>query len=54
MIKVMGRYRCYLPEEIDNAETEEEARHLLTEYRLAYRGQGWSLWLEEENDARTE
>jgi hypothetical protein len=41
-IKIWGRYQGSV-EEIDTAETWQEARYLLNEYRTAF-GPGWNLW----------
>lgn len=40
---IMGRSQ-YGVEEIDEAETHEEAEKLLAEYRMAF-GDGWALWI---------
>lgn len=43
--RIMGRYCGGPTEEIDTAETEEEADYLEGEYVLAY-GAGWHIWKE--------
>jgi hypothetical protein len=46
MFKIMGRYKN-VEEEIDEADTREDAEFLLDEYCMAY-GDGWELWIGEE------
>ncbi|KKL85647.1 hypothetical protein LCGC14_1952620 [marine sediment metagenome] len=41
--KVMGRYNGDT-EELDSADSEQEAKYLLNEYRMAF-GAGWILWI---------
>ncbi len=41
--RIMGRY-AGSTEEIDTADTRQEARQLLAEYVMAF-GAGWSLWI---------
>ena len=41
-IKIWGRY-CGVVEEIDTADSWQEARYLVNEYRMAY-GAEWSVW----------
>jgi len=41
----MGKYSGLAPEEIDTADTLEEATTLLGEYRMAFGG-NWELWIE--------
>lgn len=43
--RIMGRYCDGPAEEVDTAETEDEADYLLGEYTMAF-GLGWSLWKE--------
>ena len=43
MYCIMGR-SSYGVEEIDNADTKQEAERLAGEYRLAF-GAGWSIWI---------
>ena len=43
--RIVGKHRDLFPEEIDTAETLENAEYLLNEYRLAF-GVGWELWVE--------
>ena len=43
MYKIMGRYRGRA-EEVDSADSAEEARRLLGEYVMAF-GAGWALWI---------
>jgi hypothetical protein len=50
-IRIMGKYEGLAPEEIDTAETQEEAQTLLDEYKMAY-GSEWQLWIEDEDDLR--
>jgi hypothetical protein len=47
--KIMGKYIGLAPEEIDVAQTREEADYLLGEYKLAY-GRDWQLWIEEKGE----
>lgn len=44
MYRIMGAYGT-TTEEIDEAETLEEANRLVAEYRMAY-GEGWAIWIE--------
>ena len=44
MYKIMFEYPGQEPEEIDEADTQEDADYLLGEYRLAY-GPGSKLWI---------
>lgn len=41
----MGKYRGLAPEELDTADTLEEADYLLEEYQLAF-GSTWEVWKE--------
>jgi len=41
----MGKYNGLTPEEVDTADTLEEANYLLGEYRLAF-GDSWEMWIE--------
>jgi len=41
---INGSYKG-IKETIDSAETPKEARYLLNEYRLAYKGMGFRLWI---------
>lgn len=43
MFKIMGRYNK-VTEEIDEADTREDAEFLLNEYSMAF-GDGWELWI---------
>jgi len=44
MYKIMGRYNGADAEEIDEADTREDAEYLLEEYSTAF-GDGWELWI---------
>ena len=44
MFKVMGRYNN-MTEELDTADTREDAEFLLDEYCTAF-GDGWELWID--------
>lgn len=48
MITIMGESRFGV-EEIDTAETREEADYLLGEYRLAF-GNDFTIWTEEKGE----
>ncbi len=43
--RIMGSYQGRT-EEVDCADSAQEAKRLLREYRMAF-GAGWALWLEE-------
>jgi len=45
MYKIMGKLKGCETEEIDSAETAEDAEYLLGEYQLAF-GSDWKLWVE--------
>jgi len=49
MFKIIGKYKNNKPEEIDEAETSQEANYLVGEYRLAF-GFEWSIWVVEFKD----
>jgi len=42
--RIMGKYQGRA-EEVDTANSQEEADHMLSEYRMAF-GTGWNLWIE--------
>jgi hypothetical protein len=42
MYLILGRYHGQSEEEIDSADTLDDARYLAREYRLAF-GQGWTI-----------
>jgi hypothetical protein len=42
--RIMGK-SSFGTEEIDSADTRQEAEYLLAEYRLAF-GPGWVLWID--------
>lgn len=44
--KIMGRCGGGETEEIDSADSEQEAKYLLNEYRMAF-GAGWFLWVKQ-------
>lgn len=44
MYKIYGKYPGEPKEIIDEFDTKEEARAMLTEYRMAY-GYEWKLWI---------
>jgi len=44
--RIIGKYRGLAPEELDTADTLEEANYLLEEYQLAF-GNTWEIWKEE-------
>jgi hypothetical protein len=46
MYKIMETYSSGQTEEIDTADTREEAEFLLGEYRMAF-GSDWKLWIAE-------
>ena len=46
---ILGRYNGQT-EEVDSFDEKGEAERCLGEYRMAY-GAGWSLWLEERENA---
>lgn len=41
---IMGKYQNGETEQVDSAESREEASRLLSEYILAF-GAGWRLWI---------
>jgi len=47
MIAIIGESRFGV-EEIDTAETREEAEFLLGEYQLAF-GEDWKIWTEDQD-----
>jgi hypothetical protein len=49
----MASYRGGEEEEIDQADTKEEADRLVDEYRLAF-GATWTVWKENESDDKQE
>jgi hypothetical protein len=44
MYRIMGRHKGQV-EELDTADTPEEAAYLATEYRMALKG-GYTVWYE--------
>ncbi len=42
--KIMGRCGSGEIEELDSADSEQEAEYLLNEYQMAF-GPGWFLWI---------
>jgi hypothetical protein len=44
MYKIMGKYDNHDVEELDSADTKQEAEYLVGEYRLAF-GTGWEIWI---------
>jgi len=46
VFQILGRYNNQT-EEIDTADTKQEAEYLLGEYQLAF-GAGWRLWIKKE------
>ena len=49
-IAIMGKYRGKPTEKLDTAESSEEARTLVGEYRMAF-GVGWTVWAEKDEEA---
>ena len=47
MFKIMGKYKGGSWEEIDTADTKQDAEYLLQEYRIAYGGE-WRLKITKE------
>jgi hypothetical protein len=41
--RIKAKYGHHVAEEIDTAESEDEANSLVGEYRMAY-GAGWAIW----------
>ena len=44
MYLIMGKYKNGATEEIDSADTSEDAADLLVEYRLAF-GSDYTIWI---------
>lgn len=42
-IKIWASYQGRAAEEVDLADSWQEARGMVSEYRMAY-GQGWAVW----------
>ena len=43
----MGQYKDGAKEEVDRATSQREADYLLAEYRMAYAGTGFTVWIKE-------
>ena len=46
MYSIIGVYQNCMPEELDTAETKQDAVKLMREYRMAF-GQAWKIYIKQ-------